>query len=248
MRNTAKITTAVLAAGALTLGLSACGSDKDSASDTSGPLVVAATPDPARRDPHLRQGQPGEEGGPRPGGQGVHRLRHAEHGDRGRLGGRQLLPEPAVPRRLQQEERHPHRARRPRCTWSRSACTPTRSRSAGDLKSGATIALPNDTVNEARALKLLAANGLITLKDGAGNSATPPGHRQEPEEPRVQGAGGGPDPALPGRRRRRGHQRQLRPRGRPQARPRTPSSWSPPRTTRTATSSPSRRATRTTRA
>ncbi len=31
MRNTAKLTTAVLAAGALTLGLTACGSDKDSA-------------------------------------------------------------------------------------------------------------------------------------------------------------------------------------------------------------------------
>ncbi|MCZ9338098.1 metal ABC transporter substrate-binding protein, partial [Streptomyces sp. TRM76130] len=46
MRNTAKFTTAVLAAGALTLGLTACGSGSDSASDTSGPLVVAATPVP----------------------------------------------------------------------------------------------------------------------------------------------------------------------------------------------------------
>ncbi|CAM5576435.1 hypothetical protein SALBM311S_03633 [Streptomyces alboniger] len=45
MRNTAKFTTAVLAAGALTLGLTACGSDTDSA-DTSGPLVVAASPTP----------------------------------------------------------------------------------------------------------------------------------------------------------------------------------------------------------
>ena len=45
MRNTAKFTTAVLAAGALTLGLTACGSE-DSASDTSGPLVVAASPTP----------------------------------------------------------------------------------------------------------------------------------------------------------------------------------------------------------
>ncbi|KOV91271.1 metal ABC transporter substrate-binding protein [Streptomyces sp. NRRL B-3648] len=44
---------------------------------------------------------------------------------------------------------------------------------ADALKSGATIAVPNDAVNEARALKLLAANGLITLKDGAGNEATP---------------------------------------------------------------------------
>ncbi|MFC9686025.1 MetQ/NlpA family ABC transporter substrate-binding protein, partial [Streptomyces sp. NPDC056948] len=43
MRNTAKITTAVLAAGALTLGLSACGAG-DSGSD--GPLIVAASPTP----------------------------------------------------------------------------------------------------------------------------------------------------------------------------------------------------------
>ncbi|MCT2588624.1 MetQ/NlpA family ABC transporter substrate-binding protein [Streptomyces sp. N2-109] len=43
----------------------------------------------------------------------------------------------------------------------------------GDLKSGQTVALPNDTTNEGRALKLLADNGLITLKAGAGQDATP---------------------------------------------------------------------------
>lgn len=35
-----------------------------------------------------------------------------------------------------------------------------------------TIAVPNDTTNEARALLLLEANGLLKLKDGAGISAT----------------------------------------------------------------------------
>lgn len=39
-------------------------------------------------------------------------------------------------------------------------------------KSGITIAVPNDTTNEARALLLLADNGYITLKDGAGITAT----------------------------------------------------------------------------
>ncbi len=34
------------------------------------------------------------------------------------------------------------------------------------------IAVPNDTTNEARALQLLADNGIITLKDGAGITAT----------------------------------------------------------------------------
>ena len=41
-----------------------------------------------------------------------------------------------------------------------------------DLADGDTIAVPNDTTNEARALLLLQANGLITLKDGVGLTAT----------------------------------------------------------------------------
>ena len=41
------------------------------------------------------------------------------------------------------------------------------------LADGATFAIPNDTSNEARALQLLAAQGLITLKDGVGLEATP---------------------------------------------------------------------------
>ncbi len=40
-----------------------------------------------------------------------------------------------------------------------------------DLTSGQTVAVPNDTTNEGRALQLLATNGLITLKDGAGSGA-----------------------------------------------------------------------------
>ncbi|MFC5723258.1 MetQ/NlpA family ABC transporter substrate-binding protein [Streptomyces gamaensis] len=41
-----------------------------------------------------------------------------------------------------------------------------------DLGSGSTIAVPNDTTNEGRALKLLADNGVIKLKDGVGSGAT----------------------------------------------------------------------------
>ncbi|NEA18922.1 MetQ/NlpA family ABC transporter substrate-binding protein [Streptomyces halstedii] len=40
-----------------------------------------------------------------------------------------------------------------------------------DLKAGQTVAVPNDTTNEGRALQLLAENGLITLKDGVGTNA-----------------------------------------------------------------------------
>ena len=41
-----------------------------------------------------------------------------------------------------------------------------------DLKDGDKIAVPNDGTNEARALQLLAAQGLIKLRDGAGLTAT----------------------------------------------------------------------------
>ncbi|MCD8326920.1 MAG: MetQ/NlpA family ABC transporter substrate-binding protein [Lachnospiraceae bacterium] len=41
-----------------------------------------------------------------------------------------------------------------------------------ELQEGATVAVPNDTTNEARALLLLEANGLITLDPDAGLTAT----------------------------------------------------------------------------
>ena len=44
--------------------------------------------------------------------------------------------------------------------------------SLDDIADGDTIAVPNDTTNEARALLLLQDNGIITLKDGAGLNAT----------------------------------------------------------------------------
>lgn len=47
-----------------------------------------------------------------------------------------------------------------------------KTKALADLPDGATIAVPNDTTNEARALLLLADNGLIKVKDGAGLTAT----------------------------------------------------------------------------
>lgn len=44
--------------------------------------------------------------------------------------------------------------------------------SLDQLEDGDVIAVPNDTTNEARALLLLEANGVITLKEGAGLTAT----------------------------------------------------------------------------
>lgn len=44
--------------------------------------------------------------------------------------------------------------------------------SLSDIAEGDTIAVPNDTTNEARALLLLQDNGILTLKDGVGLEAT----------------------------------------------------------------------------
>ena len=47
-----------------------------------------------------------------------------------------------------------------------------KTKSLDDLKEGSKIAVPNDVTNEARALLLLEANGILKLKDGAGLDAT----------------------------------------------------------------------------
>lgn len=49
---------------------------------------------------------------------------------------------------------------------------PGKSNDLSNIPNGATIAVPNDTTNEARALLLLEANGIIKIKEGAGLTAT----------------------------------------------------------------------------
>ena len=49
---------------------------------------------------------------------------------------------------------------------------PGKKASLSDIADGDSIAVPNDTTNEARALLLLQDNGLLTLKDGVGLTAT----------------------------------------------------------------------------
>ncbi|MFD9394919.1 MetQ/NlpA family ABC transporter substrate-binding protein [Streptomyces sp. NPDC060000] len=174
MRNTAKITTAVLAAGALTLGLGACGSDKgsDSASDTSGPLVVAASPTPHAEILNFVKDKLAKKAGldlevkeftdyvtpntaTEDGSVDANYFQNQPYlDDFNKKNGTHIVPVVTV--HLEPLGLYSHKVK-----------------SADALKSGATIAVPNDSVNEARALKLLAANKLITLKDGVGNDATP---------------------------------------------------------------------------
>ena len=55
-----------------------------------------------------------------------------------------------------------------------------------ELKEGDTIAVPNDTTNEARALLLLQDNGIIKLKDGAGLEATVKDIAENPKNIKIQ--------------------------------------------------------------
>lgn len=54
------------------------------------------------------------------------------------------------------------------------------------ISDGATIAVPNDTTNEARALLLLQDNGLITLNEGAGLTATVNDIAENPHNLQIQ--------------------------------------------------------------
>lgn len=168
MRNTAKITTAVLVAGALTLGLSACGSGKDSSSssDYSGPLVVAASPVPHAEILNFIEKNLAKKAGldlevkefqdyivpntaTEDGSVDANYFQNQPYlDDFNKKRGTHIVPVVTV--HLEPLGLYSHKVK-----------------SVDALKSGATVAVPNDAVNEARALKLLASKGLITLKDGA---------------------------------------------------------------------------------
>lgn len=185
MRNTAKITTAVLAAGALTFGLTACGSDNDASSgsassDSSGALVVAASPTPHAEILNYIKDNLAKKAGldlevkeftdyvtpntaTEDGSVDANYFQNQPYlDDFNKKNGTHIVPVVTV--HLEPLGLYSHKVK-----------------SADALKSGATIAVPNDSVNEARALKLLAANGLITLKDGVGNEATPSDITENPK-------------------------------------------------------------------
>lgn len=174
MRNTAKFTTAVLAAGALTLGLTACGSDKDSGSDASAPLQVAATPTPQGEILTYVKDNLAKKAGlelevkeftdyvtpntaVQQGEVDANYFQHQPYlDDFNKKNGTDIVAVPNATVHLE-----------PLGVYSQGVKKIT------DLKKGATVALPNDTTNEARALKLLEAGGVIKLKSGVGYAATP---------------------------------------------------------------------------
>lgn len=63
---------------------------------------------------------------------------------------------------------------------------PGTKKSLDELEKGDTIAVPNDTTNEARALLLLQDNGVLTLKEGAGLEATVKDIKDNPKGIKIQ--------------------------------------------------------------
>ncbi|OIK00661.1 MetQ/NlpA family ABC transporter substrate-binding protein [Streptomyces colonosanans] len=175
MRNTAKITVTVLTAGALTFGLSACGSGSDSGkADANAPLTVAATPNPQGEILTYVKDHLAQKAGLKlevkeftdyvtpntavqQGQVDANYFQHKPYlDDFNKKNGTDIVPVPGGAVHLE-----------PLGVYSKSV------KKLADLKKGATVAVPNDTTNEARALKLLEANGLIKLKAGVGYEATP---------------------------------------------------------------------------
>ncbi|MFC9244108.1 MetQ/NlpA family ABC transporter substrate-binding protein [Streptomyces sp. NPDC057136] len=178
MRKNIKITAAAAATAALALGLSACGTDSDPAAksetgakaDTSKALVVAASPTPHGDILNFVKKNLADKAGLK--------LEVKEFTD-------YVLPNTATETGQVDANFFQHKPYlddfnkknnthivpvvnvhlEPLGLYSKSV------KDIKDIKSGQTIAVPNDTTNEGRALQLLAENGLITLKPGVGTNA-----------------------------------------------------------------------------
>ncbi|MFJ4093082.1 MetQ/NlpA family ABC transporter substrate-binding protein [Kitasatospora sp. NPDC089913] len=172
MRNSLKFTS-VLATAGIALSLAACGSNGDSASsDPNAPLTVVASPTPHGQILKYVKDNLADKAGLKlnvkevtdyvtpntavqDGSADANYFQHVPYlEDFNKKRGTDIVSVEAV--HLE-----------PLGVYSKKV------KAIADLPDGATIGLPNDATNEGRALKLLADNKLITLKDGAGTAATP---------------------------------------------------------------------------
>ncbi|GAA2437055.1 MetQ/NlpA family ABC transporter substrate-binding protein [Streptomyces pulveraceus] len=178
MRKNIKITAAAAATAALALGLTACGTSSDpgakgetgAKADTSKALVVAASPTPHADILDYVKKNLAEKAGLK--------LEVKEFTD-------YVLPNTAtetgqVDANFFQHQPYLDDFNKKKNTHLVSVGTvhleplglySKKVKDLKDIKAGQTVAVPNDTTNEGRALQLLAENGLITLKDGVGTSA-----------------------------------------------------------------------------
>jgi D-methionine transport system substrate-binding protein len=179
VRTSLKVTTTVLATGALALSLAACGAGSgkssgaaDAAANADKPLVVVASPTPhAQILDYIEKNLAAKAGlkldvkvvtdyvtpdtSVQDGSADANFFQHQPYlTDFNKTHGTDLVSVETV--HLEPLGLYSHKVK-----------------SVTALADGATVALPNDATNEGRALKLLADNHVITLKPGAGSSATP---------------------------------------------------------------------------
>ncbi|MFE6977400.1 MetQ/NlpA family ABC transporter substrate-binding protein [Streptomyces sp. NPDC057682] len=178
MRKNIKLTAAAAATAALALGLSACGTDSDpsaksgsgASADTSKALVVAASPTPHADILGFVQKNLAAKAGLK--------LEVKEFTDyvlpntateSGQVDANFFQHQPYLDDFNQKNNTHLVSVGtvhlEPLGLYSKKV------KALSGIKAGQTVAVPNDTTNEGRALQLLAENGLITLKDGVGTSA-----------------------------------------------------------------------------
>ncbi|GAA2712578.1 MULTISPECIES: MetQ/NlpA family ABC transporter substrate-binding protein [Streptomyces] len=179
MRTTAKLTAALAAAAALTLGVTACSAPSDTSgssskkgkdADPAAKLVVAASPTPHGDILNFVRDHLAAKAGLK--------LEVKEFND-------YVLPNTATQNGEVDANFFQHKPYlddfnkknktdivpvvnveiEPLGLYSKKG------KKVADLGSGSTIAVPNDATNEGRALKLLADNGVIKLKDGVGAAA-----------------------------------------------------------------------------
>ncbi|MDI3407152.1 MetQ/NlpA family ABC transporter substrate-binding protein [Streptomyces cavernicola] len=172
MRNTTKITAAVLATGALTFGLTACGGGEDEKAKASDPLIVAATPVPhAEILNYIKDELAPKEGLKLEVKEFTDYVQPNQATEDGSVGANYFQTQPYLEDFNKKNGTHLESVAtvhlEPLGLYSEKI------KKADDLKKGATVALPNDADNESRALRFLAANDLITLKKGSEATATP---------------------------------------------------------------------------
>ncbi|MEW2111835.1 MetQ/NlpA family ABC transporter substrate-binding protein [Streptomyces albidoflavus] len=173
------------AAGALTLGLTltACGSGsgRDDASGAEGPLVVGATPTPAGEILEYVRKNLAEDAGLE--------LDVKEFTD-------YVLPNTALQEGTLDANLYQHKPYLDEFNQSKGTelvaldevyLPPTgvyseKVKDIADLRKGTTVAVPNDVTNEGRALNLLAEEGLIELRKGAGADASPSDIAKNPKK------------------------------------------------------------------
>ncbi|MYT29083.1 MetQ/NlpA family ABC transporter substrate-binding protein [Streptomyces sp. MspMP-M5] len=173
MRNTLKITVAVAAAFAVALGASACSapSDTSASSDKNAPLVIAASPTPhATILDYVK-----EKLAPQVGLKLVvktfndYKLPNKVTDD-GEVDANFFQHKPFLDTYNKENGTHVvpvvNVEIEPLGVYSKKI------HKLSELKPGSTVSVPNDPSNEGRALKLLADNGVITLKPGVGSDAT----------------------------------------------------------------------------